>query len=119
MNCVTFDPDKGSQIASVSDDHTCRIWDVTDQSQQACFALGAPGVSVRWNQQEPMKVSTCIIKHVLLAVAQSRRLLGALVLLSHMMSDLMNHVILSIIITILSIRLFPFFLFLYMYVCSL
>ncbi len=32
-----------------------------------------------------------LIKPVLLAVAQSRRLLGALVLLSHMMSDMVSH----------------------------
>ncbi len=33
-----------------------------------------------------------LIKHVLLPVAQSRRLLGALVLLSHMISHIMSHV---------------------------
>ncbi len=32
------------------------------------------------------------IKHVLLAVAQSRRLPGALLLLSHVMSHMMGHV---------------------------
>ena len=57
VNDVTFDPDKGEHIASVSDDHTCRIWAVEDKSQKACFALGGPGMSVRWHTQDPMKVN--------------------------------------------------------------
>ena len=64
MNDVTFDPDKGEHIASVSDDHTCRIWAAEDKCQKACFALGAPGMSVKWHIQDPMKVNMAFKYHL-------------------------------------------------------
>ncbi|XP_074661061.1 nucleoporin Nup37-like [Tubulanus polymorphus] len=56
INDVTFDPDKGDQIATVSDDLSCRIFDSTDGSQKVLFPLGSPGMSVCWHQEDPLKL---------------------------------------------------------------
>ncbi|XP_060565342.1 nucleoporin Nup37-like [Ruditapes philippinarum] len=55
VNSVTFDPDTGDQLASVGDDRWCQIWD-RDGNKQLKFPLGAPGMSVCWHREEPMKV---------------------------------------------------------------
>ncbi|XP_071791981.1 nucleoporin Nup37-like [Asterias amurensis] len=55
INDVAFEPTEGQLIASVSDDHTCRVWDM-EGSQKICFALKAAGMSARWNSQDPMKL---------------------------------------------------------------
>ena len=55
INDVQFDPDRGEFIASVSDDHTCRIWD-NEGTLKASFPLRSPGMSVRWHIEEPAKV---------------------------------------------------------------
>ncbi|XP_064617774.1 nucleoporin Nup37-like [Liolophura sinensis] len=55
VNGVTFDPDKGNQIASVGDDQTCRVWG-EDGVQTVCFPLGSPGMGVCWHHEEPMKI---------------------------------------------------------------
>ncbi|XP_064629777.1 nucleoporin Nup37-like [Lineus longissimus] len=55
VNDLIFDPDKGEQIASVSDDLTCRLFD-TDGHQVAVYPLGSPGMSVKWHQEDPVKL---------------------------------------------------------------
>ncbi|XP_028305804.1 nucleoporin Nup37 isoform X2 [Gouania willdenowi] len=55
VNHVVFEPTEGKQIASVSDDHTCRVWDV-DGTESVIFRLLSPGVSVCWHSQEVFKL---------------------------------------------------------------
>ncbi|XP_006819848.1 nucleoporin Nup37-like, partial [Saccoglossus kowalevskii] len=55
INDVIFEPTQGQQLASVGDDHTCRIWD-SDGQQRACFPLYSPGMSVGWHPDEPVKL---------------------------------------------------------------
>ena len=55
INSLTFDPDAGDQLASVGDDKWCKIWD-RDGNQQLSFSLSAPGMSVCWHRDEPLKV---------------------------------------------------------------
>jgi len=57
INSLTFDPNTGSQLASAGDDHWCRIWG-QDGNQVLSFPLGAPGMSVCWHKEEPMKVGS-------------------------------------------------------------
>ncbi|XP_051977061.1 nucleoporin Nup37-like [Xyrauchen texanus] len=55
INHVVFEPTEGKQIASVSDDHTCRVWD-TDGNETTSFRLRSPGVSVCWHPEEIYKL---------------------------------------------------------------
>ncbi|MGH0117207.1 UNVERIFIED_CONTAM: hypothetical protein FKN15_046128 [Acipenser sinensis] len=55
VNDLVFDPKDGQQIASVSDDHTCRIWDL-DGSQKISFLLRSPGMSVCWHPEDAFKL---------------------------------------------------------------
>ncbi|XP_067907231.1 nucleoporin Nup37 [Heterodontus francisci] len=55
INDLVFDPNTGKQIASVSDDHTCRIWDL-DGNQKASFLLHSPGMSLCWHPEEIYKL---------------------------------------------------------------
>ncbi|XP_038073500.1 nucleoporin Nup37-like [Patiria miniata] len=55
INALAFEPTEGQLIASVSDDHTCRVWGL-DGVQKACFSLKAAGMSACWNSQDPMKL---------------------------------------------------------------
>ncbi|KAK1168877.1 nucleoporin Nup37 [Acipenser oxyrinchus oxyrinchus] len=55
INDLVFDPREGQQIASVSDDHTCRIWDL-DGSQKISFLLRSPGMSVCWHPEDAFKL---------------------------------------------------------------
>lgn len=55
VNAVSFEPTEGQLIASVSDDHSCCVWDL-EGNQKARFTLKAAGVSVCWNAQDPMKL---------------------------------------------------------------
>ena len=63
VNDISFHPDKGELIASVSDDHTCCVWSV-EGSQVACFPLGAPGMAVAWHVEEPAKVTTTSLENL-------------------------------------------------------
>ena len=56
INEVCFQPKDGKMVASVSDDHTCKVFGV-DASVVACFPLGGPGMSVTWHKDEPGKAS--------------------------------------------------------------
>ncbi|KAI4873703.1 hypothetical protein NFI96_023389, partial [Prochilodus magdalenae] len=56
INHVVFEPTEGKQIASVSDDHTCRVWDL-EGNETVSFRLWSPGVSVCWHPEEVFKVS--------------------------------------------------------------
>ena len=60
INSLTFDPDTGDQLASVGDDKWCKIWD-RDGNQQLSFSLSAPGMSVCWHRDEPLKVRCIVI----------------------------------------------------------
>lgn len=51
INYACFEPQSGEEIASVSDDHTCRIWN-TDGTLKAKFSLNSPGMFVSWHPDE-------------------------------------------------------------------
>ncbi|XP_021177873.1 nucleoporin Nup37 isoform X1 [Fundulus heteroclitus] len=55
INHLVFEPTEGKQIASVSDDHTCRLWDL-DGNETAVLRLRSPGLSVCWHSQEVFKL---------------------------------------------------------------
>uniref|UniRef100_A0A3P9HGS1 Nucleoporin Nup37 n=1 Tax=Oryzias latipes TaxID=8090 RepID=A0A3P9HGS1_ORYLA len=55
INHLVFEPTEGKQIASVSDDHTCRVWDL-DGRKPTIFRLRSPGVSVCWHPEEVFKL---------------------------------------------------------------
>ncbi|KAM8973149.1 nucleoporin Nup37 [Pelodytes ibericus] len=55
INDVVFSSHEGKDIASVSDDHTCRIWDLVG-NQKAMFMLRSPGMSVAWHPEEACKL---------------------------------------------------------------
>ncbi|XP_078273252.1 nucleoporin Nup37 [Rhinoraja longicauda] len=55
INDLVFDPINGKQIASVSDDHTCRIWDL-DGNQKTSFLLHSPGMSLCWHPEDVFKL---------------------------------------------------------------
>ncbi|XP_062915662.1 nucleoporin Nup37 [Mobula hypostoma] len=55
INDLVFEPVNGKQIASVSDDHTCRIWDL-DGNQKTSFLLHSPGMSLCWHPEEVFKL---------------------------------------------------------------
>ncbi|XP_059582426.1 nucleoporin Nup37 isoform X1 [Alligator mississippiensis] len=55
INDLVFAPKEGQVIASVGDDHTCRVWDL-EGNQKAYFVLHSPGVSVCWHPEEAFKL---------------------------------------------------------------
>ncbi|XP_061169212.1 nucleoporin Nup37-like isoform X1 [Saccostrea echinata] len=55
INALTYNPENGDILASTGDDYTCRLWG-NDGSQQACFQLSAPGMSVCIHEKESGKV---------------------------------------------------------------
>ncbi|XP_075456741.1 nucleoporin Nup37 isoform X1 [Ascaphus truei] len=55
INDLVFSPHEGKDIASVSDDHTCRIWDL-EGNQIAIFVLRSPGMSVAWHPEDAFKL---------------------------------------------------------------
>lgn len=55
INDLVFHPKEGQEIASVSDDHTCRIWNL-EGKQTAHFLLHSPGMSVCWHPEETFKL---------------------------------------------------------------
>ncbi|XP_028672346.1 LOW QUALITY PROTEIN: nucleoporin Nup37 [Erpetoichthys calabaricus] len=55
INQLVFEPREGHQIASVSDDLTCRIWDL-DGKQETSFLLHSPGMSVCWHLEDAFKL---------------------------------------------------------------
>ncbi|XP_060233854.1 nucleoporin Nup37 [Meriones unguiculatus] len=55
INDLVFHPKEGHEIASVSDDHTCRIWSL-EGKQTAHFLLHSPGMSVCWHPEETFKL---------------------------------------------------------------
>uniref|UniRef100_A0A3P9DHN3 Nucleoporin 37 n=1 Tax=Maylandia zebra TaxID=106582 RepID=A0A3P9DHN3_9CICH len=61
INHLVFEPMEGKQIASVSDDHTCRVWDL-DGNESATFRLQSPGISVCWHPKEVFKVGVAYSK---------------------------------------------------------
>ncbi|KAK9400030.1 nucleoporin Nup37-like [Crotalus adamanteus] len=54
INDLVFSP-KGQEIASVSDDHTCRVWDL-EGHLRAYFVLRSPGMSVGWHPEDAFKL---------------------------------------------------------------
>ncbi|KAF7229363.1 nucleoporin Nup37 isoform X1 [Nothobranchius furzeri] len=55
INHLVFEPTEGKQIASVSDDHTCRLWDL-EGNETCVLRLRSPGVSVCWHPEEICKL---------------------------------------------------------------
>nr|XP_057921821.1 nucleoporin Nup37 isoform X2 [Doryrhamphus excisus]XP_057921822.1 nucleoporin Nup37 isoform X2 [Doryrhamphus excisus]XP_057921823.1 nucleoporin Nup37 isoform X2 [Doryrhamphus excisus]XP_057921824.1 nucleoporin Nup37 isoform X2 [Doryrhamphus excisus]XP_057921825.1 nucleoporin Nup37 isoform X2 [Doryrhamphus excisus]XP_057921826.1 nucleoporin Nup37 isoform X2 [Doryrhamphus excisus]XP_057921827.1 nucleoporin Nup37 isoform X2 [Doryrhamphus excisus]XP_057921828.1 nucleoporin Nup37 isoform X2 [D len=55
INHLVFEPTEGKQIASVSDDHTCRVWDL-DGRETTTFRLRSPGISVCWHPEDVLKL---------------------------------------------------------------
>lgn len=55
INQLVFEPTEGKQIASVSDDHTCRLWNL-DGNETTSFTLRSPGVSVCWHPEDAFKL---------------------------------------------------------------
>ncbi|XP_005109199.1 nucleoporin Nup37 [Aplysia californica] len=56
VNALTFDPNEGVLLASTGDDMTCRVWSVSDGTQESIFQLTSPGMSVCWHADEPFKL---------------------------------------------------------------
>ncbi|XP_062990622.1 nucleoporin Nup37 [Elgaria multicarinata webbii] len=55
INDLVFSPKDGQEIASVSDDHTCRVWDL-EGNLRAYFVLRSPGMSVGWHPEDAFKL---------------------------------------------------------------
>lgn len=55
MNAVSYESE-GELVASVSDDHTCKLWAVKDQKCYSVFYLTSPGMSVCWHSEESGKL---------------------------------------------------------------
>lgn len=56
INDCVIEPVSGLDVASVSDDHTCCLWDLETGTQKTSIPLGSAGVSVKWNASEPNKL---------------------------------------------------------------
>ncbi|EFN63084.1 Nucleoporin Nup37 [Camponotus floridanus] len=55
-NAISYEPE-GELLASVSDDHTCKLWAVKeDQKCVSTFFLTSPGTSVCWHNEESGKL---------------------------------------------------------------
>jgi len=55
VNSVTFAPGDDNQLASTGDDLTCRVWN-RDCSESIVLKLTAPGMTVCWHHDEPLKL---------------------------------------------------------------
>ncbi|KYN40352.1 Nucleoporin Nup37 [Trachymyrmex septentrionalis] len=56
MNAISYEPE-GELLASVSDDHTCKLWAVKEnQKCVSTFYLTSPGTSVCWHNEESGKL---------------------------------------------------------------
>lgn len=56
INDCIIEPVSGLEVASVSDDRTCRLWDLETGTQKSCIPLSSAGMSVKWHQKEPNKL---------------------------------------------------------------
>lgn len=57
INDIAWEPITGKYLASVSDDHTCRIASQKDDFEcQMIFRFKSPGVTVRWHSSDPDKL---------------------------------------------------------------
>lgn len=57
INAVAWDPE-GKYLASVSDDHTCIIWNSHDEfeSKMVLFFLKSAGMTVKWHPDDSEKI---------------------------------------------------------------
>ncbi|XP_076466932.1 nucleoporin Nup37-like [Babylonia areolata] len=55
VNAVTFNPNEEDQLASTGDDLTCRVWS-GGEGDSAVLKLTAPGMSVCWHCDDPLKL---------------------------------------------------------------
>ncbi|KAK2713571.1 nucleoporin Nup37-like [Artemia franciscana] len=55
INSISFDKMYGQYLASVSDDHTCRLWSTETGSCLSIYNLTSPGVAVCWHPEELVK----------------------------------------------------------------
>lgn len=66
VNAVSSCPTNGGQVVSVSDDHTCCIWSVSEPMQYvACFPLTSPGMAVCWHTKDTGKIMVAEKKGVI------------------------------------------------------
>jgi nuclear pore complex protein Nup37 len=57
INACAFSPlSLGLFVASTSDDHTCRIWNIETQEEVSRLLLKSPGVAVSWHSKLPSQV---------------------------------------------------------------
>ncbi|XP_058807153.1 nucleoporin Nup37 isoform X2 [Phymastichus coffea] len=56
VNSIAYDPE-GELLASVSDDHTCKLWPIKEgQNCILTFYLTSPGMNVSWHSEETGKL---------------------------------------------------------------
>lgn len=55
INDTKFDPDNNF-LASVSDDHSAKLWDTDEYKCVATFQLTSPGMSVCWHKEDSSKL---------------------------------------------------------------
>jgi len=55
INSITFEPEHGTLLASTSDDHTCRIWNL-DGTLKTTLTLNSPGMAVCWHKEDSGKI---------------------------------------------------------------
>ena len=53
-------PTDETLLASVGEDCVCRLWDLQQSQLRSEFKLTSPGVSVRWHEQDPVKVGVAL-----------------------------------------------------------
>nr|XP_039249029.1 nucleoporin Nup37-like [Styela clava] len=56
VNHISFEPIEGQELASVSDDYSCKVWDVDSGDVIVSFPLQYPGVSVCWHPDQSGKL---------------------------------------------------------------
>ena len=57
VNGICAHPSDETLLASVGDDCVCRVWDLHQSQLRSEFKLGSPGMTVKWHEQDPVKVS--------------------------------------------------------------
>ncbi|XP_066583643.1 nucleoporin Nup37 [Prorops nasuta] len=56
INAVSYEPE-GEYLVSVSDDHTCKLWDIKEEHKCVItYYLTSPGMSVCWHNEKPGKL---------------------------------------------------------------
>jgi len=57
INAIANSLDDTDSVASVGDDNTCRVWQLSRPTEQPiCFMLTSPGMAVCWHANDPGKI---------------------------------------------------------------